>query len=167
MGCRCWTKLNRLKQTALAELKAAPDLAALEQTKGAWIGPNGKFTALMKQLGTLLEGGKTRRRQSHQCRQGRTRSRAGRTSRRTRTQGRPAQGTDRFHPARTPPRPRQTPSAHPGDRGHRPQLPQDRLRRRRRPGNRGRVSLFRRAEHPRRPPRPRHPGHVLSGDERR
>src|SRR5208282_4727315 len=42
-----------LKQTALAELKAAPELAALEQTKGAWIGPNGKFTALMKQLGTL------------------------------------------------------------------------------------------------------------------
>jgi phenylalanyl-tRNA synthetase alpha chain len=45
--------IEPLKQTALAELKAAPDLAALEQTKGAWIGPNGKFTALMKQLGTL------------------------------------------------------------------------------------------------------------------
>jgi phenylalanyl-tRNA synthetase alpha chain len=42
-----------LKQTALAELKAAPDLAALEQTKGAWVGPNGKFTALMKQMGSL------------------------------------------------------------------------------------------------------------------
>ena len=46
-------KIEPLKQTALAELKAAPDLAALEQGKGAWIGPNGKFTALMKQLGTL------------------------------------------------------------------------------------------------------------------
>ena len=46
-------QIEPLKQTALAELKAAPDLAALEQTKGAWIGPNGKFTALMKQLGTL------------------------------------------------------------------------------------------------------------------
>src|SRR5271167_2171147 len=45
--------IEPLKQTALAELKAAPDLAALEQTKGAWIGPNGKFTALMKHLGTL------------------------------------------------------------------------------------------------------------------
>ena len=42
-----------LKQTALTELSAAPDLATLEQTKGAWIGPHGKFTALMKQLGTL------------------------------------------------------------------------------------------------------------------
>jgi len=41
------------KQIALAELKAAADLAALEQTKGAWVGPNGKFTGLMKQLGTL------------------------------------------------------------------------------------------------------------------
>src|SRR6202453_2388363 len=46
-------EIEPLKQTALAELKAAPDLAALEQTKGAWTGPNGKFTALMKQLGTL------------------------------------------------------------------------------------------------------------------
>jgi phenylalanyl-tRNA synthetase alpha chain len=45
--------IEPLKQTALAELKAASDLAALEQTKGAWIGPNGKFTALMKQLGSL------------------------------------------------------------------------------------------------------------------
>lgn len=46
-------EIEPLKQTALAELKAASDLAALEQTKGAWIGPHGKFTALMKQLGTL------------------------------------------------------------------------------------------------------------------
>jgi phenylalanyl-tRNA synthetase alpha chain len=46
-------EIEPLKQTALAELKKATDLAALEQTKGAWIGPNGKFTALMKQMGTL------------------------------------------------------------------------------------------------------------------
>ncbi|MGA3269022.1 MAG: phenylalanine--tRNA ligase subunit alpha [Verrucomicrobiota bacterium] len=45
--------IEPLKQTALAELKAAPDLAALEHAKGAWTGPSGKFTALMKQLGTL------------------------------------------------------------------------------------------------------------------
>jgi phenylalanyl-tRNA synthetase alpha chain len=37
----------------VAEFKAAPDLAALEQTTGAWLGANGKFTALMKRLGTL------------------------------------------------------------------------------------------------------------------
>jgi len=46
-------EIEPLKQTALTELNTSPDLAALEQTKGAWIGPNGKFTALMKQLGTL------------------------------------------------------------------------------------------------------------------
>ncbi|HEX5397755.1 MAG TPA: phenylalanine--tRNA ligase subunit alpha [Verrucomicrobiae bacterium] len=46
-------EIEPLKQTALAELKAAADLAALEQTKGAWTGPHGKFTALMKQLGSL------------------------------------------------------------------------------------------------------------------
>src|SRR5689334_5678045 len=45
--------IEPLKQTALAELKAAADLAALDQAKGAWIGPHGKFTAMMKQLGTL------------------------------------------------------------------------------------------------------------------
>ncbi len=45
--------IEPLKQTALADLAAAPDLAALEQTKGAWLGGNGRFTALMKQLGTL------------------------------------------------------------------------------------------------------------------
>ena len=46
-------EIEPLKQAALADLKAAPDAPALEQTKGAWIGPNGKFTVLMKQLGTL------------------------------------------------------------------------------------------------------------------
>jgi phenylalanyl-tRNA synthetase alpha chain len=47
------SEIDPLKQSALAELKAAPDLAALEHAKGAWIGPHGRFTALMKQLGTL------------------------------------------------------------------------------------------------------------------
>ena len=46
-------EIEPLKQTALTELRAAPDLAALDHAKGAWIGPHGKFTALMKQLGTL------------------------------------------------------------------------------------------------------------------
>jgi phenylalanyl-tRNA synthetase alpha chain len=45
--------IEPLKQTALAELKAASDPAALEHAKGAWIGPHGRFTALMKQLGSL------------------------------------------------------------------------------------------------------------------
>jgi len=46
-------EIEPLKLAALAELRAAPDLPALEQSKGAWIGPVGKFTALMKQLGSL------------------------------------------------------------------------------------------------------------------
>ena len=46
-------QIEPLKQAALAELKAAPDLALLEQTKGNYLGAQGKFTALMKQLGTL------------------------------------------------------------------------------------------------------------------
>jgi phenylalanyl-tRNA synthetase alpha chain len=46
-------QIEPLKQAALADLRAAPDLAALEQAKGGYLGPQGKFTALMKQLGTL------------------------------------------------------------------------------------------------------------------
>src|SRR5438034_1587040 len=46
-------EIEPLKQSALADLKSAPDLAALERAKGNWIGAHGKFTALMKQLGSL------------------------------------------------------------------------------------------------------------------
>jgi len=46
-------QIEPLKQTALTELNNAGHLAALEQVKGAWLGPHGKFTALMKQLGAL------------------------------------------------------------------------------------------------------------------
>ena len=46
-------QVEPLKQSALAELRAAPDLAALEQARVNYLGSNGRFTALMKQLGTL------------------------------------------------------------------------------------------------------------------
>jgi phenylalanyl-tRNA synthetase alpha chain len=46
-------EIERLKQAALADLNAAGSIAALEQSKGAWMGPNGQFTALMKQVGAL------------------------------------------------------------------------------------------------------------------
>jgi phenylalanyl-tRNA synthetase alpha chain len=46
-------EIEPLKQAALAELKAAPDLATLEQTKGNYLGAQGKFTALLKQMGAL------------------------------------------------------------------------------------------------------------------
>jgi phenylalanyl-tRNA synthetase alpha chain len=46
-------EIEPLKQSALADLKTAADLPALEQAKGAWVGPHGKFTALMKRLGSL------------------------------------------------------------------------------------------------------------------
>jgi phenylalanyl-tRNA synthetase alpha chain len=45
--------IEPLKQAALAELNAAADLPDLDAAKGAWVGPHGKFTALMKQMGTL------------------------------------------------------------------------------------------------------------------
>ncbi len=45
--------IEPLKQSALTELNAAADLPSLDAAKGAWIGPHGKFTALMKQMGSL------------------------------------------------------------------------------------------------------------------
>jgi len=46
-------EIEPLKQSALADLQAAADLPALDAAKGAWIGPHGNFTGLMKQLGKL------------------------------------------------------------------------------------------------------------------
>jgi phenylalanyl-tRNA synthetase alpha chain len=46
-------EINSLKQAALAEFGAAPDLKALEQAKVDYLGSHGKFTALLKSLGGL------------------------------------------------------------------------------------------------------------------
>jgi len=46
-------EIEPLKQSAKADFQAAADLPGLDQAKGTWIGPHGKFTALMKQLGSL------------------------------------------------------------------------------------------------------------------
>jgi phenylalanyl-tRNA synthetase alpha chain len=48
-------QVEPLKQETLAELRGAPDLAALEQARTVYLGANGKFTALMKQLSTLAK----------------------------------------------------------------------------------------------------------------
>ncbi len=48
-------QIEPLKQSALAEMNAAADLAALEQARVNYLGANGQFTALMKQLGTLTK----------------------------------------------------------------------------------------------------------------
>lgn len=45
--------IEPLKASAIAELQAAADSAELERAKGAWIGPHGKLTGLMKQIGSL------------------------------------------------------------------------------------------------------------------
>jgi len=46
-------QIEPLKQSAVAELQAAADLAALDQARTSYLGSNGKLTALLKQLGTL------------------------------------------------------------------------------------------------------------------
>src|SRR5258706_9206984 len=46
-------QIEPLKQSALAELRAAPDVAGLEQARVNYLGSHGKFTGLMKQLGRV------------------------------------------------------------------------------------------------------------------
>ena len=46
-------EIESLKKAALAELNAAQDLKALEQAKVDYLGSHGKFTALLKALGSL------------------------------------------------------------------------------------------------------------------
>jgi phenylalanyl-tRNA synthetase alpha chain len=46
-------QLEPLKQSALNDFNAAQDLAALDQARVQYLGANGKFTALLKQLGSL------------------------------------------------------------------------------------------------------------------
>jgi phenylalanyl-tRNA synthetase alpha chain len=46
-------EIEPLKTAALAEFRSASDLAALEQARANYLGAHGKFTALLKQLGTL------------------------------------------------------------------------------------------------------------------
>ena len=46
-------EIEPMKEAALAELRKALDLGTLENIKGSWIGTSGRFTALMKQMGSL------------------------------------------------------------------------------------------------------------------
>ena len=46
-------RLPAILAAAQQELRAAPDLAALDRAKGRFLGPEGAFTALMKELGSL------------------------------------------------------------------------------------------------------------------
>src|SRR3954463_4889218 len=46
-------QIEPLKQTAFADFKSAASLAALDQARVNYLGANGKFTALLKQLGSL------------------------------------------------------------------------------------------------------------------
>ena len=48
-------RIESVKQAALQELRAAQDLPSLERAKGAFLGGEGQFTALMKELGTLAK----------------------------------------------------------------------------------------------------------------
>lgn len=45
--------VDAVKESALTDLRAAADLSALEQTKGSYLGADGRFTILLKQLGSL------------------------------------------------------------------------------------------------------------------
>ena len=46
-------RIESVKQAAMAELRAAAELPALERAKGAFLGAEGQFTLLLKELGSL------------------------------------------------------------------------------------------------------------------
>lgn len=46
-------QIDPIKLSALSEMRAASDLTSLDQVRVAYLGTNGKFTALMRQLGSL------------------------------------------------------------------------------------------------------------------
>ncbi len=46
-------QIEPLKQEAMSLFQGASDVAALEQARTAYLGSNGRFTALLKQMGTL------------------------------------------------------------------------------------------------------------------
>ena len=48
-------RIETVKQAALNELRATKELPSLERAKGAFLGGEGQFTALMKELGTLAK----------------------------------------------------------------------------------------------------------------
>jgi len=48
-------RLSAIKEAAANELRAAKELPALERAKGQFLGPDGSFTALMRELGTLAK----------------------------------------------------------------------------------------------------------------
>src|SRR6059036_495432 len=92
-------EIEPLKQSALADLTSAPDLAALERAKGNWIGTHGKFTALMKQLGSLPKEDRPAAGKLINEAKVHLESVLASPPRRTRTQSRAAEGTHRLHPA--------------------------------------------------------------------
>src|SRR5216117_1507088 len=92
-------EIEPLKQSALADLTSAPDLAALERAKGNWIGTHGKFTALMKQLGSLPKEDRPAAGKLINQAKVELESVLASPPRRTRTQSRAAEGTHRLHPA--------------------------------------------------------------------
>src|SRR5688500_14946402 len=47
------SQIEPLKEAAISELTAAADLPSLDQARIKYLGANGSFTALLKQLGTL------------------------------------------------------------------------------------------------------------------
>ena len=48
-------QIESVKQAAVAELQAAAEIPALERAKGAFVGPGGRFTALLKEMGSLAK----------------------------------------------------------------------------------------------------------------
>ena len=155
-------EIEPLKQTALANSRPRPTSPRWNKPRARGSGRNGKFTALMKQLGTLPKEEKPAA--GKLINAAKVELEAALAARRAELELKaalPKEPTDFTLPGRRRALGKLHPLTQVTDDIVR-SFPQNWLCRRRRPGNRGRISLLRRPEHARRPSRARFAGHVLS-----
>ena len=161
--------LASLQAETEAALAAATDLRALDAVRVGVMGKSGSLSGLLKGLGAVPAEGRKERGAALNRLKGSIEAaiEARRVGARRRRAGRPpGRRAPRRHPAAAPLRPRhRRRGRHPPDRPHhrgtdRP-VRRHGLQGRRRPGHRGRLVQFRRAQHPRPPSGAAGPRHLL------
>ena len=156
--------LSALRAETEAALAAAADLRAWDAVRVATLGQAGTADRAAEEPRRDAARATARARRRAQPAEGRTgrRDRAPRAGAGARRAGRtPRRRADRRHPAARAPPDRPHPPDQPHHGGDGRHLRRDGLRGRRGPGRRDRLAQFRRAQHPRAPPRARRPRHVL------
>ena len=156
-------QLSTLLAKAAEELQATRTRPELEAAKARYVGPNGEFTAIMKQMGSVAK--ELRPAMGKLVNESKARLQALLDSRLRAIEDselvRPARTPDRPDPPVARPGPGDLPSADARAGGGVPDPAQGRVHGGRRPGGGDGVLLLRRPQHAARPPGQGRPGHVL------